>query len=114
MAEECVFCRIRDGKIPSPRVFEDERAFVIRDIHPRAPVHLLVIPREHIPTARDAPTAGQGVVDHLIRVANRVADQEGLAERGYRLVFNVGRESGMEVAHLHLHVLGGRSLGAMG
>lgn len=114
MAEECIFCRIRDGKIPSPRVFEDERVFVVRDIRPRAPVHLLVIPREHIPTARDLPAAGEGIVDHLIRVANYVAEQEGLGERGYRLVFNVGPDSSMEVAHLHLHVLGGRQLGAMG
>lgn len=108
----CLFCRIAAGEIPSTRVYEDERVIVFRDINPQAPTHLLVIPREHVDSLselHDADLAAQ-----LLSVASRVALEAGLDERGYRVVTNVGDWGGQSVQHLHLHVLGGRQLGALG
>ena len=113
MAQDCIFCGIRDGRISSEFLLQDEVAFVIRDINPRAPVHLLVIPREHISTARDLTGDKLAIMGHLVDMANTVAQHEGVQDRGYRLVVNCGPDSGMEVSHLHLHVLGGRRLGGM-
>ncbi len=110
----CVFCKIRDGQIPSPKLYEDDEVFVIRDINPKAPVHLLVIPRRHIETVSAMTSADFPVMARMTAAAQKVAQQEGIAESGYRLVINNGPNAGMEVWHLHLHVLGGRPLGAMG
>lgn len=106
----CLFCRIASGAIPSDRIYEDERVIAFRDINPGAPIHALIIPRAHI---RDiaAPEASDGdLLRALVRAANTVAQQEGLAERGYRLVWNVGPDAGQSVFHLHLHLLGGRPM----
>lgn len=110
---DCVFCRIRDRSIPATFLYEDERAFAIRDINPKAPVHCLIIPKEHIPTVSSLTGRKLLLMAHLTRVANRVAQDQGLVEPGYRLVINNGPDSGMEVSHLHLHVLGGRRLGGI-
>jgi histidine triad (HIT) family protein len=108
---ECVFCGIVEGSIPSTVVAESERALAFADIAPQAPVHVLVIPKEHLTSADQLTIEHGGLSDELIVLAQRVVDLEGIRERGYRLVFNVGEDGMMTVAHLHLHVLGGRRLG---
>ena len=102
------------GEIPVEKLHDDELCFAIRDINPRAPVHVMVIPRQHVPTARDIDESHGALLARLFTVANAVADAEGVGESGYRLAFNCGDDAGMTVHHLHLHVLGGRRLGAEG
>jgi histidine triad (HIT) family protein len=114
MADECIFCRIGQGEVPSELLYRDDRAFVIRDINPRAPTHLLVLPFEHVTYLASFASEREGLLGHLILVAREMAQGEGLTEGGYRLVINQGPNSGQEVPHLHLHVLGGRRLGGMG
>jgi histidine triad (HIT) family protein len=107
---ECLFCRIVAGEIPSKPVAESEAAYAFYDIAPQAPVHVLVVPRRHITSADEVASEHGGVVDDLILLAQLVAEIEGVRESGYRLVLNVGPDAQMTVAHLHLHVLGGRRL----
>jgi len=107
---ECVFCRIISGEIPTELLYQDEQAVAFRDIHPQAPVHILVVPRKHVPTPSDLAEEEFSLVGHLVRVAELLARREGIAERGYRLVINVGREGTQVIPHLHLHLLGGRKL----
>ncbi len=107
---ECLFCKIVDGTIPAAIVAESERALAFYDVAPQAPVHVLVIPKEHITSADEVASDHGGVVDDLIMLAQRVMDDEGVRQQGYRLVLNVGPDAQMSVAHLHLHVLGGRRL----
>jgi histidine triad (HIT) family protein len=114
MAEECVFCRIGRGEIPGDILYRDDSAFVIRDINPRAPTHLLVLPFEHVTYLASFTQDREALIGHLVLVAREMAQREGLTESGYRLVINQGPDSGQEVPHLHLHVLGGGRLGAMG
>ncbi len=106
----CLFCSIVTGAIPSTRVYGDESVFAFRDINPGAPTHVLIIPRTHI-AGISAPEAADGaVLSALIQAATTIAAQEGVAESGYRLVWNVGPDAGQSVFHLHLHLLGGRPL----
>lgn len=102
------------GEIAVDKLHSDELCFAIRDINPRAPVHCMVIPNEHIATVRDVRENHGPLLGRLFAVANQVAQAEGLAERGYRLAFNVGEDGGQTIYHIHLHVLGGRRLGAEG
>ena len=112
---ECVFCRIIAGEIPADIVHQDDQVIAIRDINPQAPTHLLIIPKAHIPSVAELSPGESELAAHLIHMANALARKEGVAEKGYRLVINCGREGGQEVPHLHLHLLGGRKLsGAMG
>jgi histidine triad (HIT) family protein len=111
---DCLFCKIRDGEIPSPRVAENDQAFAIRDINPRAPVHVLIIPKRHVPTAKDLSAEHGEMLAGMFALASQVAMSEGLADRGYRLAFNVGDDAGMTIWHLHLHLVGGRRLGPEG
>jgi len=105
---ECLFCRIATGEVPATIVHQDDLVLAIRDIAPRAPTHILLIPQAHIGSAADL-TAGDGpMLGRLFEVAARVARDEGIAEQGYRLVSNVGRWAGQTVEHLHVHLLGGR------
>lgn len=106
----CLFCRMISKEIPTDFVYQDEYAIVIRDINPQAPTHLLVIPIEHVESLDDASKKHEPVLGHLLRVAARVANDEGLAESGYRTVINTGAGAGQSVFHLHIHVLGGRSM----
>jgi histidine triad (HIT) family protein len=108
---DCLFCRIVAEEVPATRVYADELVVAIRDISPRAPTHLLLLPRAHIPSAAELGDADGPMLGRLFGVAARLATDEGLAERGYRLVTNVGRESGQSVGHLHVHLLGGRRMG---
>lgn len=114
MPDDCLFCKMNNGSIPAPRIAENDHAFAIRDINPRAPIHALVIPKEHIPTAHDLRQAHGDILGGLFELAAQVADIEGVADAGYRLAFNVGDASGMTIWHLHLHVVGGRKLGPEG
>ncbi len=102
---DCLFCNIASGAIPSETVFEDESVRVIKDIHPKAPVHLLVLPKVHVESIAHLGDDHADMIARLIYAAKRVAREQGL--RGYKLVFNVGREAGQVIDHLHLHILGG-------
>lgn len=108
-----LFERIIAGEIPANVVYRDERVIALRDIRPRAPVHILIIPHKVIPTANDIADEDEPLIGHLFTVARDLARKEGIAESGYRLIINCNRDGGQEVYHLHLHLIGGRSLGAM-
>jgi len=114
MDGDCLFCKMAAGEVPVDKLYEDDVCFAIRDINPRAPVHFMVIPVEHIDSVRDVHEAHGPLLGRMFTVANEVARGESLSERGYRLAFNVGDDAGMTVHHVHLHVLGGRRLGAEG
>jgi len=106
----CLFCRIVAGEIPSDTVLEDDHLIAFRDIAPRAPTHVLLVPREHIPSLREVIEGDGPLLGHLLLTAQRIAAAEGIAEAGYRLVANVGEWGGQSVPHLHLHLLGGRAM----
>lgn len=106
----CIFCQIVDGKIPSQLLYQDEEVIAFSDIHPQAPVHLLVVPRKHIPSLVQLAEAETPLIGHMVAVAGELAKKEGILEKGYRLVINCGEEGGQLVPHLHLHLLGGRGL----
>lgn len=110
VTEGCVFCDILEGQEDARILREDDRVVAFRDINPQAPVHFLVIPRDHIPTVNDLSDDQSGLAGHMITVAKNIADEQGFADDGYRLVFNCGKNSGQEVFHLHLHCLAGRPL----
>jgi histidine triad (HIT) family protein len=105
----CLFCRIVAGEIPATLIAESPHAVAFRDIAPKAPVHVLVIPRRHVASLASATDAGE--LGEVLALAARVAASEGVAESGYRVVTNVGVDGGQSVGHLHFHVLGGRALG---
>jgi histidine triad (HIT) family protein len=107
---DCIFCQIASGKIPADIVYQDKEVVAFRDINPQAPVHILVIPRRHIPSLDQLKEGELPVVTHMIEVANQLAKKEGIAQKGYRLAINCGEEGGQFVPHLHLHLLGGRRL----
>jgi histidine triad (HIT) family protein len=108
--DSCLFCKIVAGDIPAGKVYEDDQAVAFNDINPQAPTHVLVIPREHIESLNDAAAGDEQLLGHLLRLASKIANQLGVAERGFRTVINTGAESGQSVWHLHLHILGGRPL----
>jgi histidine triad (HIT) family protein len=110
---DCVFCRIVAGELPSTEVVSTPTTYAFRDINPQAPVHVLVVPREHITNAAALTADHASLLADLVRTAQQVAAACGIAESGYRLVFNVGDDALNSVPHLHLHVLGGRRLGSM-
>lgn len=107
---DCLFCKIINGDIPSSKVYEDELVYAFRDIEPQAPVHILIIPKEHIASANELTEENASVVGHVFAVAAEIAKAEGIAEGGYRIVNNCGEDGGQTVKHLHFHMLGGRSL----
>jgi histidine triad (HIT) family protein len=103
----CLFCRIVAGEVPGNKVYEDSEILAIEDIHPQAPVHILVIPKEHFPGVAEVPPERLDLIGHLVGAAKQVALSKRLGT-GYRLVFNQGPDAGQAVAHVHLHLLGGR------
>ena len=111
---DCIFCRIGRGDIPSEKVYDDGTAFGIRDINPKAPIHILLIPYDHVGPLSGSTDAELAAATHCFSVAPAVAKEAGLDAGGYRVVVNQGPASGQEVPHFHLHVLGGRRLTAMG
>ena len=111
---DCIFCRIISGDIPSDILYQDEQVVAFRDINPKAPVHLLLVPRKHIESVAELSEDEASIMGHLVAVANRLAREAGISDKGYRLVVNSGPEGGQEVPHLHLHLLGGRQMGILG
>ena len=107
---ECLFCRIASRRIPAQIVAEDEELIAFNDIKPQAPVHLLIIPKAHVPTLADATPAHTMLLGRAQQFANRLAQEQGLVPQGYRLVVNCGPQAGQTVFHLHWHLLGGRTM----
>ncbi len=106
---DCIFCKIAAGEIPSKKVYEDERVLAFYDLDPQAPVHILIIPKEHIASAADITEENSAIIAHIFEVAARLAKELGL-DGGFRLVANTGADGGQTVQHLHVHLLGGRSM----
>lgn len=110
MADDCLFCKIAAGQIPSNQVYSDDEFYAFRDIHPAAPSHVLLIPRKHIERLTDAVEADAELLGRWLLRANRVAEKEGIAEQGFRCVINCNAWAGQEVFHIHMHIVGGRPL----
>ena len=108
--DACIFCQIESGKIPAKRVYEDERAIAFEDINPQAPTHVLVIPRKHVSSLNELQEADEALVGHLCSVGAKIARERGIDGTGWRAVINTNRDAGQTVFHIHLHVLGGRSM----
>lgn len=107
--ENCIFCKIIAGDIPSTKVYEDELVYAFRDINPQAPTHILVIPKAHISSVNEITAENSGVVSHIFQAIPQIAAAEGLTG-GYRVVSNCGADAGQTVFHLHFHILGGKAL----
>jgi histidine triad (HIT) family protein len=108
VGEECIFCKIVEGSIPANIVYRDDQVVAFEDIRPVAPVHLLIIPTQHISSIRDIDGSNAGVLQTLVNTANRLAKQKGIHDAGFRININAGPNGGQTVYHLHLHLLGGR------
>ena len=106
----CLFCKIAAGHIPSTKVYEDELVYAFRDIAPQAPVHVLIIPKKHIESAQALTAEDDALLCHMFTCARKIAESEGVAKSGYRLITNVGDDAGQSVHHLHLHLIGGKAL----
>lgn len=107
---DCLFCRMVKGEIKPDVVFEDDEVLAFRDLNPQAPLHVLVIPKQHLATLNDLDAAHAALMGRMYLAAKQVAQQEGLAERGYRTVINCNAEAGQSVYHVHLHLLAGRAM----
>jgi histidine triad (HIT) family protein len=107
---DCLFCKIVAGEVPSKPAGTSARTYAFYDIAPQAPVHVLIVPKEHITSADDVTNEHEGIIDEMVLLAQEVAELEGVRESGYRLVMNVGVDGRMSVPHLHLHLLGGRRM----
>lgn len=114
MAQDCIFCKIIAGEIPCTKVHETENTLAFEDINPKAPVHVLIVPRGHIPTVNDLAARDTSLVGEMVMAAKEVAKIKETDQAGYRILFNTNRDAGQEVFHIHLHVLGGRPMGPMG
>lgn len=109
--QDCIFCKIAQHEQSAEIVLENEQLVVFKDINPKAPIHLLVIPRKHIDSVNQLAEQDKDLISEMILTAKRIAQEQGIAEKGYRLIFNVGRQGGQLVDHIHLHLLGGAQLG---
>lgn len=107
---DCLFCKIATGELATNSVYEDEHVLAFRDLNPQAPTHILIIPKQHIATLNDTNEADAFLLGHMILTAKKIAQMEQLSESGYRLVFNVNQQGGQTVYHIHLHVVGGRTM----
>jgi len=107
---DCIFCKIVKGEIPSSKVYENEKVLAFNDIHPAAPVHVVIVPKKHIPTLIDLKEDCEGISEALLMAANEVAEIKGIAQKGFRVAINCNKEGGQVIFHLHLHVLGGLKL----
>ena len=108
MAEDCIFCKIANGEIPSSKIYEDDKMVAFKDLAPAAPVHVLLVPKQH---AKDITEAAPEVVAHMMSKVKEIAASLGVAESGFRLVINTGDDGGQTVKHLHIHLIGGKALG---
>ena len=113
MTADCLFCKIINKEIPADIVYEDDRVLAFRDINPRTPTHILLVPNKVIPTINDVSADDESTMGRLIVVAQKLAQDEGIADDGYRLIINCGDHGNQEVYHLHMHLMGGRPLGPM-
>ena len=107
---DCIFCKIIAGHAPAKKVYQDEFAIAFWDIHPVAPVHILVIPTRHVEFVNDLQAGDEGLIGHLILIAKQIAYEQGIEQSGYRLIVNSGPHAGQAVFHLHVHVLGGQRM----
>ncbi|WP_084388951.1 histidine triad nucleotide-binding protein [Fusibacter sp. 3D3] len=107
---DCIFCKIINGEIPSSKVYEDELVYAFEDINPSAPVHVLIVPKEHIASLEEMDERHTSLIGHLHLVASKIAKERKIDESGYRFLTNVGKDGGQSVFHLHYHLLGGRTL----
>ncbi len=108
MAENCIFCKIIKGEIPSVKVYEDEKMVAFKDVAPAAPVHVLLLPKEHVENIVACPAP---LLSHILGKVELIAKETGVAEKGFRLVINTGADGGQTVPHLHIHLIGGKELG---
>lgn len=108
--EDCIFCKIIGGEIPSKKIYEDEKVYAFYDISPAAPTHFLVIPKEHIESANSLDDNNIEVISHIFKIINKLVVELNISDKGYRIVNNCGNDGGQTVNHIHFHVLGGRSL----
>lgn len=113
MSPDCIFCKIVAGQIPSSKVYEDEHVLAFHDIHPQAPVHVLVIPKKHLASVNEWSREDGAMLTHVFAAIQNVANSTGIAESGFRVATNTGKDSGQVVFHLHFHVLGGKPLGPL-
>lgn len=107
---DCIFCKIASGDIPGDVVYQDDRVIAVNDIDPKAPVHILIMPKKHIPSLNEIDDSNKDIMAHILTVAANLAKAKGVAEKGYRIVNNCGVQGGQSVEHIHFHLLGGRSL----
>jgi histidine triad (HIT) family protein len=110
---DCIFCKIVEGSIPSKKVYENDKVVAFHDINPAAPVHVLIIPKKHIPTMNDVQDGDWELIGEVCRAAQHVARELGVSDSGYRLVNNCGKDGGQEVFHLHFHLMGGAKMGPL-
>jgi histidine triad (HIT) family protein len=110
MTRDCVFCKIVAGTIPSQTLYRDEHVTAFHDVNPQAPVHVLIVPNQHVESLATAGPEDTTILGHILAIAPRIAAETGIANSGYRVVLNTGRDAGMAVYHLHAHVLGGRQM----
>lgn len=108
--DDCIFCKIISGDIPSKKIYEDDKVYAFYDINPEAPIHFLVIPKEHIQSVNHLNGNNIDVISHIFQVINELVIELGIDQKGYRIVNNCGKDGGQTVNHIHFHVLGGRSL----
>ena len=109
--EDCLFCKIIKGEIPSTKVYEDEDILAFNDINPAAPIHILVIPKKHIESLAHMQKEDEAIVGKIYGVINKIAEEKGFKDNGYRVIVNCGKDAGQEVMHLHFHVLSGAKFG---
>jgi histidine triad (HIT) family protein len=107
---DCIFCKIVNGEIPADRVYEDDKVIAFNDIEPQAPIHILIIPKEHIPSLNSIDESNNSIIGHIHYVITKIAKEKGIDQKGYRVVNNCGKEGGQTVSHLHFHLLGGRNM----
>ena len=109
--EDCIFCKIIKGDIPSNKVYEDEDILAFYDINPAAPIHILVIPKKHITSLSEMEDGDEKIIGKIYKIINEIAEKQGFKENGYRVIVNCGKDGGQEVGHLHFHLLAGTQLG---
>ncbi|ADY73738.1 histidine triad (HIT) protein [Desulfurobacterium thermolithotrophum DSM 11699] len=109
----CVFCKIINKELPAKIVYEDELVVAFHDINPQAPIHILIVPKEHIPTVNDLEEKHKELIGHIFLVAKKIAKDMGFAENGYRILINCNKDGGQEIYHIHYHLFAGKPLGKM-
>lgn len=109
--EDCIFCKIIKGEIPSTKVYEDEEILAFNDVNPAAPIHILVVPKKHIESLAHLEKEDEALVGRIYRVINKIAEEQGFKNDGFRVIVNCGKNGGQEVMHLHFHILAGKKLG---